>query len=339
MAAEAGFLRGIKAWRAHPWRRDLPEPPAVWTEDGARLLDYGGNGPVVLFVPSLINGWTVLDLMEGHSMLRWLASSGVHPLLLDWGPPEPNFSLTDYIAGRLTRALAAAAARTDEGQAILAGYCMGGTFAVAAAATRPDLVSGLVLLAAPWDFHAGEAGLLRQAAAQGMLAPILEGLNTVPVDWLQSLFAMDAPEAVAAKFRHFGGLEQGGTEARLFVAIEDWLNDGLPLGGTVARECLRDWYGANLPMRDGWRIAGLPVDPTSLRIPALVAVPGRDRIVPPESARVLARLLPGATLLEPGAGHVGMTAGRRAPSVLWAPMRDWIVTRTRRRRTRAVAPF
>ena len=71
--AEAAFLQGIRAWHAHPWRRDLADPPAIWTEGGARLLDYGGEGPVVLFVPSLVNDWSVLDLMAGHSLTRWLA--------------------------------------------------------------------------------------------------------------------------------------------------------------------------------------------------------------------------------------------------------------------------
>jgi len=115
VAAEVAFLAGIKAWHAHPWRRDLPDPPIRWGEGTARLLDYGGDGTAVLFVPSLVNRWTVLDLMAGHSMLRWLAKQGVRPMLLDWGEPEPTFTLTDHIAGRLVRAMEAAK-RENAGQ-------------------------------------------------------------------------------------------------------------------------------------------------------------------------------------------------------------------------------
>ncbi len=324
LEAEAAFLRGVQAWRAHPWRRVLPDPPAVWREGTARLLDHGGEGPAMLFVPSLINRWTVLDLMPEHSMLRWLAARGVRPLLLDWGEPEPAFTLTDHIAGRLTRALEAARTLNNGEKPILAGYCMGGTFAVAAAALRPDLIGGLALLAAPWDFHAGGTGrLARLDTTRALLAPLLRTAATVPVDMLQTLFALDAPGAVAEKFRRFARLDPDSAAARLFVALEDWLNDGVPLSGTVARECLRDWYGANAPMRGTWRIAGLPIDPAAITLPAFVAVPRRDRIVPPESASPLARLLPHAALLEPDAGHVGMTAGRTAPTVLWQPLRDW----------------
>jgi poly(3-hydroxyalkanoate) synthetase len=106
--------------------------------------------------------------------------------------------------------------------------------------------------------------------------------------------------------------------------LEDWLNDGVPLSGTTALECLRAWYRDNLPMRGEWRVAGLAIDPASIVVPAFAAVPRRDRIVPPESARALARLLPAITLLEPDSGHVGMTAGRMAPKVLWEPLRDWL---------------
>jgi polyhydroxyalkanoate synthase len=325
VAAEAAFLSGIQAWRSHPWQRDLADPPVRWSEATSRLLDYGGDGPVVLFVPSLVNRWTVLDLMAGHSMVRWLAEQGAHPMLLDWGEPEPEFTLTDHIAGRLVRAMEAA--KAVDGKVVLAGYCMGGTFAAAAAALRPDLVSGLALLAAPWDFHAGDVAHLHKVTlACAMLEPLLQAVPLVPVDLLQALFALDDPTAVAEKFRQFGGLDQHSPEARLFVALEDWLNDGVPLSGTTARECMHSWYRDNQPGRGEWRVAGLAVDPASILVPAFAAVPRRDTIVPPDSARALARLLPRMTLVEPNAGHVGMTAGRSATKVLWEPLRDWLRT-------------
>lgn len=308
------------------------DPPAIWREGTARLLDFGGSGPAILFVPSLVNRWTVLDLMQGHSMVRHLAENGLHPLVLDWGEPEPSFTLTDHIAGRLVRAI-----QSTGGDMILAGYCMGGTFATAAAALRPDLVRGLALLAAPWDFHAGGIERLhRQASARALIEAVLRQCGIVPVDVLQALFALDDPAGVAEKFRCFSQLDPDSAAARLFVAIEDWLNDGLPLSGTTAHEILRDWYRDNLPARGGWRVAGLTIDPGTIAVPAFAAIPTRDRIVPPASARALVERLRDVTLTEPVSGHVGMTAGRAAPTLLWNPLRDWALahgrTRSRRRR-------
>jgi len=327
------LIAGIAAYRRHPWRRDLPDPPVLWTEGNSRLLDFGTGhaanaGPVLLFVPSLVNRASVLDLAPGRSMVRWLAAQGLRVLLLDWGWPgvaERHFTLTDYIAGRLERALLAAGALAAGGRLVLAGYCMGGLLTVAAAQRRPDLVAALALLATPWDFHAADPDRATQLAR---LAPLLEPAmafaGTLPVDLLQLLFALLDPFGVATKYRAFARLDQDSDRARLFVALEDWLNDGVPLAAPVARECLTGWYGANTPGNDAWTVAGLPVSPASLNLPCFVATPGRDRIVPPESARPLAALIRGAVLHEPAAGHIGMAAGSGAERALWRPLLEWV---------------
>ena len=210
---DAALIEGIAAYRRHDWQRTLIDPPSIWSEGGTRLLDYGGaqGGRPVLFVPSLINRAYVLDLAEGNSMLRWLARHGVRPLLLDWGWPaetERRFTLTDYVAGRMERAMTAAAHAAGE-PPVLAGYCMGGTLAVAAAQRRPDLISGLALLAAPWDFHAPDPERAIQAAQTlPLLEPALAFSHALSVDLLQSLFALLDPWGVADKYRGFARLPQ-----------------------------------------------------------------------------------------------------------------------------------
>jgi polyhydroxyalkanoate synthase len=318
----ADLVAGIAAYRRHPWTRDLVDPPALWAEGESRLLDFGGPGRPVLFVPSLVNRAHVMDLFEGRSMLRFLAGSA-RVLLLDWGWPgeaERGFTLTDYVAGRLERAIAAAGEPV-----VLVGYCMGGLLALAAAQRRPERVRALALLATPWDFHARDAAAARTLAALlPALEPLMAPTGRMPIDAIQALFAMMDPSGIAAKYAGFAKLDPASDRARQFVAIEDWLNDGVPLAGAVARECLAGWYGENTPARGLWRVAGEAVAPARLRLPSFVAVPGRDRIVPPESALPLAGLIEGAVLHAPTAGHVGMVAGTSAERVLWRPLQDWI---------------
>ncbi len=321
----AAFVRGIAAYRRHPYRRTLPDPPAIWAEGASRLLDYGpaaSGGRSVLFVPSLINRAYILDLAEGRSMLRFLAAGGVRPLLLDWGWPgveERGFSLTDIIARRLEPAMAAV-----PGPVVLAGYCMGGLLAVAAALRQPAKLAGLALLATPWDFHAPNPGAGRLAAAAlAMLGPVLAG-GTLPVDTLQAMFAAGDAPGIAAKYRAFPNLDPASERARMFVALEDWLADGVPLPAPIAMECLGGWYGDNTPAAGRWRVAGERVDPAALRTPTLIALPAQDRIVPPESAAALAVLVPHATVLRPAAGHVGMVAGAHARAELWERLLPWL---------------
>ncbi len=326
---DRALIAGIAAYRRHPWRRTLADPPSVWAEGGSRVLDFGGDGPPVLFVPSLVNRAHVLDLTAERSMMRHLAGQGLRVFLLDWGWPEAverAFTLTDYIAGRLERALTAL-----DGPVVLAGYCMGGLLAAAAAQRRPDRVRALALLATPWDFHADDAEAERGAMLARtlpLLEPALALSKALPIDALQMLFALLDPYGIAEKYRGFAALDPESPRARLFVALEDWLNDGVPLAASVARECLAGWYGANTPGRGAWRVAGQPVDPALLRMPAFVAVPARDRIVPPASARPLAARIPGAVLHTPQAGHIGMAAGANAEAELWRPLRDWVHSAT-----------
>jgi polyhydroxyalkanoate synthase len=116
------------------------------------------------------------------------------------------------------------------------------------------------------------------------------------------------------------------TQSRIeeFVALEDWLNDGVPLVAGVARECLGSWYGANDPALGRWRIGGKTIVPANVRCPALTVIPGQDRIVPPESAEPLAAGLPQGETMTPHLGHIGMVVGSRAEALLWCPLVDWI---------------
>lgn len=330
-------LAGIEAYRAHPYRRALRDPAVIWRAGSSRLLDYGarrrnrdGAAPV-LFVPSLVNRYYILDLSKRRSLMRYLAGSGIRPLLMDWGRPgadERGYDLTDYTAGRLEAALDAATEACG-GPVAVAGYCMGGLLALALAQRRPRQVRALALLATPWDFHATEnntpdAHGRLLAALDAPLKGLLEALGEMPVDALQALFTWSDPTMVANKFRALAERDPESSEVEDFVALEDWLNDGVALTAPVARECLIGWYGENRPARGQWRIAGEVVRPDSLDLPSLIALPRRDRIVPPASALALAEALPNAERLTPPAGHIGMVVGRRAREALWKPLAAWL---------------
>lgn len=334
------FLRGIERYRHHPYRRSLAEPRAIWQAGTSRLLDYGRrDGAPLLVVPSLVNRAYILDLAEDKSLLRFLVDAGHRPLLVDWGEPsasERRFTLTNYIVDRLEPAAEAAAAAAKAPLSVL-GYCMGGLLAVALAQRRPTLVGALALLATPWDFHAerGEHARLLGKVAAG-LACAFAGTGVVPVDVLQVLFAALDPLLALRKFSRFAALSEGSGEERDFVAVEDWLNDGVPLALPVAQECLSGWYGANTTARARWRVAGRPITPARVNMPSLVVVPAQDRIVPPATAAVLADLLPSAERLTPALGHIGMVVGREAPSAVWQPLAQWLLRQANpRRRERA----
>ncbi len=324
------FLAGLDAYRHHPFRREEPDAAVVWREGNARLLDYGREGgPGVLIVPSLINRYYVLDLLPERSFVRHLAGRGLRPLLLDWGEPgdiERDFTLTDYIAGPLEEAMKAAA-ELSSGAVGVIGYCMGGLLALALALRSSDETACLALLATPWDFHAERVEQARLLAATVEAALVAPGNAPLALDVIQGLFLALDPFLAERKFIRFAGLDQEGAAARDFVALEDWINDGVPLAHNAALECARSWYRDNDPVREEWHVAGEPVRPREVRAPSLVVLPSRDRIVPPLSAEPLATAIPGASVLRPPFGHIGMMASASAPETVWQPIAEWLRTR------------
>jgi polyhydroxyalkanoate synthase subunit PhaC len=320
------FLTGIERYRAHPYHRALTDPPPAWQEGASALLDHGGTGPLVVLVPSLINRSYVLDLDDGNSLARFLAGQGLRVLRLEWGAPgaaEHGYGVSSYVL-RLERALEALGEPVH-----LVGYCMGGLLTVAAAVRMPIRVRSLSLLAVPWDFHAEAAERAAVLASiHQALVPLIERLGSMPLDLIQALFAWIDPLGAARKFSRFGRLDQDSPAARAFVALEDWLNDGVELTPGVAADGMAHWYGTNDAMHGRWVVDGVAIDAARVRARALLLVPQGDRIVPPGAARALAAQLPGATVISPPLGHIGMVVGSRAREATWLPLRSWLLRGT-----------
>lgn len=347
IAAEAGArlsatLRGLETWQAHPYRRTLADPPEIWRIGSARLLDFGAvpeaadpDGPPVLVVPSLINRAYILDLTRERSMLRRLAGRGLRPVLLDWGAPGPaetGFDLDAYGGRRLLPALRHLQSLAGRPVSLL-GYCMGGTLAAGLCARAPGEVASLATIGAPWDFSSttGIAGGFRALIrAQGphrveaMLETMGQAFGAVPVSLFQTLFALVDPMQASVKFRRFAALDPDSRAARHFVALEDWLADGVPMSAPAARDLLVDWQIRNVTAAGRWRFLGGRVDPRDIRVPALVFCGRGDTIAPPSLSRPMGALIPKATLMEPATGHVGMIVGSGAPAQVWEPLAGFL---------------
>lgn len=335
-------IRGLEIWQAHPYRRSVEDPPVLWEQGCSRLLDYGQapeasdpDGLPVLVVPSLINRAYILDLAPGRSMLRWFAARGFRPLLLDWGAPgiaERGFDLEAYGTERLLPALEQARAVSGREVAVM-GYCMGGTLAAGLAARRPDAVGRLVTIGAPWDFTStlGIAGGFRamiRAEGSGRTETLLDNLGdafgSIPVSLFQMLFALVNPMQAAVKFRRLAQLDPASAEATLFVALEDWLADGISMPVRAAKDLLIGWQIRNQTALRRWQFLGGLVDPRAITAPSLVVCARNDSIAPPPLSQPLADVIPRARIARPGTGHVGMVVGSLAVGQVWRPVAEFL---------------
>jgi polyhydroxyalkanoate synthase len=290
-------LAGLRAYEiAERPQREAPKPE-VARISGACLRDHGGSGPPAILVPSLINPPRILDLDAQVSLAAAIARMGRRSLLLDWGLATERARID--VARHVEQLLVPLLRQIGEPAALI-GYCLGGTMAIAAAnLARCERVA---TLAAPWHFG-GYPARSRQAL-QDMWRhsePAAKALGALPMEVLQAAFWSLDPARTVAKFAAFGRLDPRSPEARRFVMLEDWANEGEPLPYPAARELIVDLFDADLPGKGEWRVDGKAVS-EHLAQPALHLLALHDRISPRDAGpEGDSRLI--------DAGHVGMVVG------------------------------
>lgn len=304
-------LAGLRAYENAARRERPPPKPEIARIGGASLRDHGGEGPPALLIPSLINPPRILDLDRDVSLADAVAGMGRRALLLDWGNAGERASLS--VAGHIEALLLPLLQQIGEPVALV-GYCLGGTMAIAAAnLARCERVA---TLAAPWHF--AQYPKDSRAALQEMWAhsrATAETLQALPMEVLQAAFWSLDPARTVSKFAKFGRLDPASAEARRFVELEDWANEGEALPCPAAAELIEDLFGRDLPGRGEWRVGGKAVSAAPgaamLHILAL-----RDRIAPAASA-------PPGPSAGIAAGHVGMVVGS-AHAELHSRLKDFL---------------
>jgi polyhydroxyalkanoate synthase len=285
-------LVGLRAYEQAPRRERPPTKPEVARIRGACLRAHGGSGPPAVLVPSLINPPRILDLDEQVSLTAAIARTGRRVLLLDWGKAAARSSLS--VTAHIEELLIPLLRRLGDPVALI-GYCLGGTMAIAAA--NLIAVERIVTLAAPWNFahypHPSRAALTdmwlhSEAAAKH--------LGALPMEVLQAAFWSLDPLRTVRKFAEFGRLDPASADARRFVELEEWANEGEPLPYPAARELIENLFGRDLPGSGAW----LGTD--ELDVPALHLTAAHDRIAPAATA-------PAGERIAIPSGHVGMIVG------------------------------
>jgi len=248
-------------------------------------------------------------------MMLGLARRGLDPILLDWGTAEASECDLD-IGGHVERYILPALEMVGS-DALLAGYCLGGTMCIAAAALHPP--RALVLVAAPWDFS-GFPSQTRNELLElwNATEPLARRLGVLPAEVLQLIFWRIDPARTIAKFEQFADKDPNSIEGRNYVAVEDWANGGPPLTLAAGRQLMDEFMSQNSTGENRWSVGGQIIDPAKISCPLLNVISTTDKITPAASAWAGGESLP---LTE---GHVGMVVGRKAPQSLWAHLADWV---------------
>lgn len=336
-AAEAfeRLLRGIHKYQNYSHTIARQDLECIYQDGELRLyalsdLAFERDMKIVLLVPSMINKSYIFHLMDNRSMMQYFAQQGLYPVLLDWGQSTQDHQQCNFDSLMQKRLLPAIDFLYDQSGRTpvhIVAYCMGGILMAAAAQFMSAQIGGIVFLAVPWDFHAGQRSLQQRISFWAPQARhSMAEKAFLDKDWLQSIFASMDPLQTRDKFIRFADMEDGGDQASLFVAIEDWLNDGVDLPSDIARVCIEEWFLKNALCTGTWQICGKMIDLSAITNPCFVIASKTDRLVEFESSYALYDGLGCATLHQPPCGHIGMISGRHAVEHVWKPMSEFFAS-------------
>lgn len=307
-------------------------PGDVVAQDGAsRVMRMAppepreGIGAPVLLVPSMLQRWYILDLLEDASLVRGLLARGLDVFVLDWGDLALDRRMTwDEAVERVMRARRKVA-RLTRRDVTLVGYSQGATLAAIAAALEPSGLAALVDIAGPIDF-----------SVRGLLAPLtdprwcdadlLAATGGTSPGLFRGLIAALHPGATALSALN-AAMHPEPRVRRAHAAVEGWADDAVALPPEVLRVWLKRLYQDNALLAKGLAVRGRPVDLANIIAPVMVISAERDTICPPASSTALLHAVSSTEtrhLVVPG-GHVSGIAGPSSPETVHRPLAEWLV--------------
>lgn len=328
-------VEGVKLYQKHPHKRKSLPYSCVHESNIARILkpvydvEKNDDNPVLL-IPSLINKSYILDLNEEKSFLRWLCRNNKNAYILDWNMQDHHAndaSVADVIDEICTAATFLN--QRYQKEVDLIGYCMGGNLTLGAATNRTACIGKIVLLATPWDFADKNnlfAKNVRVLSANGDLMFSAAQKKHVSANMLQALFIGYDPDTSLEKFEKFASLNQSSAEAKLFVEVEDWLNDGIDLPWKIATHCVEEWFKSNVFVNNKWIVKDTHLDLYQIENDILVVASAYDRLVPYSSAAAIAHdpKIGNITVSKQEAGHIGLIIGSKAEERVWKAVLQWL---------------
>ena len=99
--------------------------------------------------------------------------------------------------------------------------------------------------------------------------PPRASLGALPMEVLQAAFWSLDPTRTVRKFAEFGRLDPASAEARRFVELEEWANEGEPLPYPAAKELIEELFGEDLPGPGPMDWSAAAPSPIELALPVL----------------------------------------------------------------------
>lgn len=304
----------------------------IWTRNKMRLLRYHRPDDVIhqpvplLFVPSVINRYYILDLQPGKSLVEFLAKQGFDVFIIDWGKPQSEdryITFDDVIERLLGGCMRHIRKITGEPQVHLVGHCLGGMLTLAYASLHQQEVATLVNMTTPVDLTHG--GILRTWTKLMNVDLMVDALGNAPWPLLQMSFHMLKPMTNLQKSAFLYERLWDDPTVDSFMAMETWSNDNVSISGEFFRTYIKELYQKNALFEGKLLIDGQRVDLRSIKVPVLNIAAAGDHIAPEPAVVALDQIIPQTQNMVVKGGHVGSIVSRRASKKLWPQLASFFL--------------
>jgi polyhydroxyalkanoate synthase len=314
----------------------------IWRKNKAKLYRYTPTRPKLFPVPillvyALINKPYVLDLLPGVSLVEFLVRQGFDVYLLDWGTPgkeDQHLSFDHYILDYMPRAVRKMLRAAQASKFTLLGYCMGGTLSAIYAALFPDLpLKNLILLTSPIDFSPQHTGMYGVWTNEQVLNPdlLIEAFGNIPGDVIDAGNKLVKPAAdLLATYTAMWDRILNDRPLETWLAINTWVNDGLPFPGAAFRQWIREFYQQNRLVNGELALRGHSVTLASIHCSLLSIAGLRDQICSAAQAEAIMNAVSSKDkeFFALNAGHVGLLTGSETRQRLWTKLSGWLEARS-----------
>jgi polyhydroxyalkanoate synthase len=322
----------LELWRVRPISRETVE---IGTHELEVELVPRHPVPILLIPPLMVRPY-VYDLRPEHSMVRALRNAGFDVFVVDFGIPDgadEGLRLDDYVLDFVPSCVDAAIEASGRPEITLAGYCMGGIFALLHVATFDDArVKNIVTIGAPVNFE--KMGVLTVAMRMGMpfFDSVVDRMGNVSGKLSSTGFKLLSGTKAITKYVDLVANLYDEEYVRGFDAIDTWLSEMIPYPKEAFRQMVKEVVHGNkmlkneLAFRDPKTGVERKSDLSRVKVPLLAFAGKTDNVATPASTAAILELVPSKDKtykVVPG-GHIGVVAGSAAPGAVWTPMIEWL---------------
>lgn len=268
--------------------------------------------PPMLFIPSLINRWYILDLTEETSFAGYF-NKFFTCYMIDWGFPgseSAHLPFGNYYHKYLNRAVNHIRRETGFEKVNLLGYCIGGTLSYIYSCLEPERVNKAILLAAPINFE--NAGISSLYAKSFPAEEFVKSLEYMPGPTIANFFNNIQPLGLLKKTQMFYKKFDDHKFKKMYIAMERWVaDDGVHFPARAYYEFLNQFYKENRLFNCKLETPdAIAVDPSKREAECLILNAAFDHIVPLHCTNLPPADKAKREALTFNTGHVGITVGK-----------------------------